>query len=393
MIRVAIDIRRSDEFGLGTYLRNIIGSAGRLDHSNTYFLLGRPENRDEIGPLPDNFQYVPYMLSEPSPRNIVELFVQLRRLKADVFHVPHYHWIPQHLPVPHVVTVHDLVEFVYPQAGRSRWVSVSMFSLVKRSLRRAARVVAVSYATRRDIMRIFDVPGDRIEVVYNAIDRRFLQGHAAEDERRFIAERYALQHPFILYAGRVRPHKNVERIIDAFAALKADLDPAGDYGNLKLIIIGDELSKHPRLRRTVVQHRLESEVRFLGFVPIETLRVLYDCAKVFVFPSLYEGFGLPPLEAMAHGTPVITSNTSSLPEVVREAAVLVNPENVFEIVRALRQCLYDAELRSRLTERGYRQVRQYSWERSALRMIEIYNEVAAGRRAGPGLKPAGAVRG
>src|SRR5213076_2539840 len=124
---------------------------------------------------------------------------------------------------------------------------------------------------------------------------------------------------------------------------------------LKLIIIGDELSKHPDLRRTVIRSGVQNDVRFLGFIPIEALRIFYDEAKIFVFPSLYEGFGLPPLEAMAHGTPVVTSNVSSLPEVVGNAAVLVNPENVFEIMRALHRVLTDQALRTRMKDRGYEQ--------------------------------------
>ena len=131
------------------------------------------------------------------------------------------------------------------------------------------------------------------------------------------------------------------RIIEAFSALKAELEKEEMFPGLKLIVIGDELSQHPDLRRTVVRSRMQTDVRFLGFVPIEVLRIFYDAAKIFVFPSLYEGFGLPPLEAMAHGTPVVTSNTSSLPEVVGNAAVLVNPENVFEIMRALHRVLLD----------------------------------------------------
>src|SRR5207244_7718009 len=117
-------------------------------------------------------------------------------------------------------------------------------------------------------------------------------------------------------------------------------------------ILGDELSKHPDLRRTVIKSGVQNDVRFLGFVPIEVLQIFYDTAKVFVFPSLYEGFGLPPLEAMAHGTPVVTSNASSLPEVVGNAAVLVNPENVFEIMRALHRVLLDQPLRDKLKRQG-----------------------------------------
>ena len=149
---------------------------------------------------------------------------------------------------------------------------------------------------------------------------------------------------------------------------------------MKLIIIGDELSKHPDLRRTVIRGGVQNDVRFLGFVPIEVLRIFYDAAKIFVFPSLYEGFGLPPLEAMAHGTPVLTSNTSSLPEVVGNSAVMVNPENVFEIMRALHRVLLDQRSCGKSSkQRGYEQVKKFSWETSARQIIKVYEEVAAER--------------
>ena len=221
-------------------------------------------------------------------------------------------------------------------------------------------------------------------MVYNAIDERFLRGHASDADRQLLAERYLVNHPFLLYAGRISPHKNVVRIIEAFSALKAELEKEELFPGLKLIIIGDELSKHPDLRRTVVRSRMQNDVRFMGFVPIEVLRIFYDAAKIFVFPSLYEGFGLPPLEAMAHGTPVVTSNTSSLPEVVGNAAVLVNPENVFEIMRALHRVLLDQALRDKLKERGYEQAKRFSWDASARQILRVYHEVADKR---PGRTP------
>src|SRR6185437_5521226 len=217
-----------------------------------------------------------------------------------------------------------------------------------------------------EIQKLFGIEPRRIEVIYNAIDARFLTCHATDADRQMLGERYQITYPFILYAGRISPHKNLVRIIEAFAALKAELAKQDQFPDLKLIIIGDELSKHPDLRRTVVRAGMQNDVRFLGFVPIDVLRVFYDVAKVFVFPSLYEGFGLPPLEAMAHGTPVLTSNTSSIPEVVGNAAVLVNPENVFEMRRALQRVLLDQNLRAKLKERGYEQVQKFSWEASAL---------------------------
>ena len=185
-----------------------------------------------------------------------------------------------------------------------------------------------------------------------------------------------MNYPFLLYAGRISPHKNVVRIIEAFSLLKRELEKDDQLPDLKLIIIGDEVSRHPDLRRAVIKGRVQQDVRFLGFVPIDILRIFYDAAKVFIFPSLYEGFGLPPLEAMSHGTPVITSNTSSLPEVVGNAAVLVNPENVFEIQRALQRVLLDQPLREKLKARGEEQARKFSWESSVGRMLQIFQEVA-----------------
>jgi glycosyltransferase involved in cell wall biosynthesis len=192
-----------------------------------------------------------------------------------------------------------------------------------------------------------------------------------------IVQRYQVTYPFLLYAGNIKPHKNVNRIIEAFSALKAALEKEGQYRDLKLVIIGDELSKHPDLRRTVIKGAVQNDVRFLGFVPIDVLRVFYDLAKVFVFPSLYEGFGLPPLEAMAHGTPVVTSNVTSLPEVVGNAAVLVNPENAFEITRAVHRVLIDQDLREQLKQRGYCQAEAFSWQEAARRTLEAYETAGA----------------
>jgi len=266
-----------------------------------------------------------------------------------------------------------------PREQSGFWRSLH-FQFTKRVLNGAARIFAVSTFTKNEIEKLFDIPSDRIEVVYNAIDERFLSGHASEADRQLIAQRYQVTYPFLLYAGRVSPHKNVVRMIEAFSALKTELEKDQVYPDLKLIIIGDDHSGNPDLRRTVIRAGVQNDVRFLGFVPIEVLRIFYDSAKIFVFPSLYEGFGLPPLEAMAHGTPVVTSNVSSLPEVVGNAAVLVNPENVFEIMRALHRVLVDKPLRDRMKERSYQQASKFSWEKSVRRIMSVYEEVTHAQR-------------
>jgi glycosyltransferase involved in cell wall biosynthesis len=279
-----------------------------------------------------------------------------------------------------VMTVHDVLEHMYRAHDRSSLRRSLHFHLTRRVLKGAAKILAVSKYTKSDIEKLFGIPGSRIEVVYNAIDERFLRGHASDAERQVLAERYLVTYPFLLYAGRISPHKNLVRIIEAFSALKAELEKDGRFPDLKLIIIGDELSKHPDLRRTVIRSGVQNDVRFMGFVPIEMLRVFYDAAKIFVFPSLYEGFGLPPLEAMAHGTPVVTSNTSSLPEVVGNAAVLVNPENVFEIMRALLRVLLDQTVRDKYKQRGDEQVKKFSWDASARQTLAVYEAVAGKRQ-------------
>jgi len=379
-VKIAIDIRRMTEFGVGTYIRNVVRTLCRIDHENQYFLIGPPAKVQEIGALPPNFHNVPAVAPERSLQGYREFRAALKRLKCDLVHVPNLFSVPRMLPCPYVMTVHDMLEHMSRARQQTGfWGSLHM-QMTKQVLRGAARVLAVSNFTRTEIEKLFEIPSTRIDVVYNAIDERFLRGHATPADREMIAQRYQVNYPFLLYAGRVSPHKNVVRMIEAFSALKTELEKDQKYPDLKLIIIGDDLSGNPDLRRTVVRSGVQNDVRFLGFIPIEVLRIFYDSAKIFVFPSLYEGFGLPPLEAMAHGTPVVTSNASSLPEVVGNAAVLVNPENVFEIMRALHRVLLDESLRQRMKERGYKQVTRFSWENSVRRVLDVYRQVASGQK-------------
>ncbi|HYM76804.1 MAG TPA: glycosyltransferase family 1 protein [Candidatus Dormibacteraeota bacterium] len=375
-MKIAIDIRRMTEFGVGTYIRNIVRTLCRLDQENQYFLIGLPTKVQEIGSLPANFQTVPALAPERSIQGYREFRSALQRHNCDLVHVPNLFSVPRFLPCPYVMTVHDLLEHMSRARQQTGFWGAWHLQMTKRVLRGAARIFAVSNFTRAEIEKLFDIPSDRIEVVYNAIDERFLHGHASAADRELIVQRYQVTYPFLLYAGRISPHKNVVRMIEAFSALKTELERDQAYPDLKLIIIGDDLSGNPDLRRTVVRSGVQNDVRFLGFIPIEVLRIFYDSAKIFVFPSLYEGFGLPPLEAMAHGTPVVTSNVSSLPEVVGNAAVLVNPENVFEIMRALHRVLTDQALRDRMKERGYRQATKFSWEISVRRLLDVYQKVA-----------------
>ena len=220
------------------------------------------------------------------------------------------------------------------------------------------------------------MPPEKIIVTPNAIDERF--GLAPSEELlRQTRERYQLTNSYILYVGNIKPHKNLERLIEAFHIVRSQ-----GRSELELLIIGDEISKLQSLRRAVHTHGLHRYVRFHGHVPHQTLAVLYRLASVFVFPSLFEGFGLPPLEAMASGTPVVTSNVSSLPEVVGDAAVLVDPHSAGAIAEGILTVLHSSHLRADLREKGYARVREYSWMRSVGRVREVYGEVADAKSRG-----------
>lgn len=379
-MRVAIDVRRATNYGVGTYIRNIVHNLARTNHGTGYVLFGSARDREPFGDLPGNFEWVEHSAAPESFRDQIQVPLLLRNY-VDVLHEP-WLYAPLVAPCPVVITVHDLTEIIdshgAPPPEGVRPPRSLRRHFARRALDRAARIFAVSQASQRELTRVFGIPEKKIEVVYNALDERFLSEPLPADTDR-ILERHAVNYPFLLYAGNIRPQKNLSRLIEAFAVVKSELYEHPELSRLKLIVIGDELAKHPDLRRAVVRTRMREEVRFLGFVPHGVLRVFYARARAFLFPSLYEGFGLPPLEAMAHGTPVLTSNVSSLPEVFGPAALLVNPENVFDIARGIRSVLTDESLRGELIERGHERVKRYSWARAAEQIHKAYEAVAAGK--------------
>jgi glycosyltransferase involved in cell wall biosynthesis len=376
-MRIAIDMRRMYEFGLATYIRNVVRTLGRVDSVNEYLLLGAAARFEQLGSLPENFHFLPLQNPEGTFATYLEMQRVVNTHGVDLVHVPHTFWRPLLTRAPYVITVHDLLDYMYRARTNNGMRRAFHSYMTQRVMDKAARIFAVSNFTKRDVARYFNVDPRKIEVVYNALDESFQRGHSTLAEQEMVRGRYQVNSPFLLYAGRISPHKNVARAIEAFSALKTELAKEGAYPDLKFIIIGDEVSKNPDIRRAVIRSGMQHDVRFLGYVSIDVLRIFFDMAKVFVFPSLYEGFGLPPLEAMAHGTPVVASNTSALPEVVGSAGLLVNPENVFEISRALHRMLTDQPLRERMKAAGIEQARRFSWETSVRRMVAVYEEVLA----------------
>ena len=370
-MRIAIDARKLRDYGIGTYIRNLLRHLSRLDTTTEYVMLCREEDSTMAPELGPNFRAVTETAPSYSLREQISLPLDLRREHADLFHAPHY-VLPPLTPCRSVVTIHDCIHLRFPQYLPNRIGYAYARSSLWAATHRANRVLTVSEASKRDILRYFRIPESRIDVIYNGIDERFKQPPAAEEVER-VRERYQLNDPFVLYAGNIKPHKNLERLIEAF-----DMFRRRGFEGVKLLIIGDEISKYATLRRAVHRHKIHKHVRFFGFVPDETLAVLYRLATVFVFPSLYEGFGLPPLEAMASGTPVVTSNVSSLPEVVGDAAVLIDPYEPEAIAEAIYRVFTDEGLRQELKARGIARARHFSWDNAIRRVHEIYEEVLAG---------------
>jgi glycosyltransferase involved in cell wall biosynthesis len=397
-MRIAIDARKIHDFGIGTYIRNVLTELAHLDRSTEYIVLTRsmeggtsafghaPAAGRSLGggrsvpPTPGaretdlaenlgaNFRLVPASAAPYSIGEQWRLPLTLAREHVDLLHEPHY-VLPILTRCRSVVTIHDCIHLRFPEYLPSKLAHVYAQASMRVATRKAARLLTVSQASKRDILHFFDVPDDRIVVVPNGIDERFLRPPDAEQVDR-VRQRFQLDGPFALYVGNIKPHKNVDRLIEAFSRARG----RGLTG-LRLIIIGDELSKYPGLRHAVHRHRLDKDVRFLGFQPIETLSVFYRLAQVFVFPSLYEGFGLPPLEAMACGTPVVTSKVSSMPEVAGGAALLVDPADADSIAEGMVRAATDQALRTDLVTRGLARAREFSWAESVRRIHAVYMEV------------------
>ena len=369
-MRVAIDTRKLHDFGIGTYVSNLVRGLARLDHDHEYTLICQKKDAEFLGALGPNFHPWTDGSGNYSVQEQLTVPLDVWRTRPDLFHAPHY-VLPPLTPGKTVVTIHDCIHLRFPQYLPNKLAHMYARVFLSTAARKASRVITVSEASKRDIIGFLHTPADKVEVVYNGLDER-VTSPSAEYEAR-VRDRFQLDAPFVLYAGNIKPHKNVDRLIEAFALLRQK-----GMTQVKLLLIGDDISKYSSLRRLVHRHQLHQQVRFLGFVSIETLAALYRLAQVFVFPSLYEGFGLPPLEAMANGTPVITSNVSSLPEVVGDAALMIDPNDAPGLADAMHRVLSDDALRADLVRRGLARVTAFSWERSVARTHDIYMDVVRG---------------
>jgi len=294
----------------------------------------------------------------------------LRAGRIDVFHGTN-HMIPPLCPIPTVMTVHDLSALTMPQhhTWRNRLLSVPQMLL---SLHRATRLIAVSQATAADLARVPGIDAERIRVIPEAAAPGLTP--ALPEQVRELIARLRLPTTFFLFLGALEPRKNVVTLVRALGQLHS----AGD-NRAQLVIAGAAGWRNDNVRAEVHRLGLASVVHFVGYIAPGDLPALYGAAMAFVYPSLFEGFGLPPLEAMACGTPVITSNTTSLPEVVGDAAVQVDPLDVEALAGALARVTGDAGLRAELRARGLERAGQFTWEKTARQTLRVYHEAAEAR--------------
>jgi len=370
---IVIDVRRLGDFGIGTYIRNLVQALARHDKESRYTLVTFNKGPEELAELGPNFHTAEYPRPDTDVIQNAAFPFFLRRLHPDLVHIP-LNSVPYWLQRPYVVTIHDMSSLLYPARGDVRGAMHQ--ERYRRGAARAERIIAVSHSTRRDIESFMRIPTSRIRTIYSAPDPSFAQEpDTSQDEQ--ILQRYSIQPPFILYAGTIRPQKNVPRLVEAFAVIRSELENHPLFSQLKLVIIGDELSRYPAVRRAVVATRVEPFVRFLGFVPLDTLKVFYRAATIFAFPSLHEGFGLAPLEAMACGTPVVASDVPALVEAVGDAAELVTPDNLFDVARGLRSLLLDENRRLELSRNGRARAQRFDWDDTARSVLEVYREITS----------------
>jgi glycosyltransferase involved in cell wall biosynthesis len=352
--------------------------------------LARAEPGNEVLPLAPHarLQAVPTCHLPPSAFNLQPLtciaqnlakvwFEQVsfpracRRRSVDVAHVP-YFAPPRCPPVPTVVTIHDLIPMLL-DAYRGSALVRAYTRLVATGARRARAIIADSECSKRDIVRLLGIPPQRVHVIYLAAEERL---QPVEDEVRLgnVRRRYGLPERYVLYLGGLDQRKNVLTLIRAFARTREVLDDPH-----RLVIAGRlperESPLFPDPRRVVAELGLGEAVRFVGWVAEEDKPALYSGAACFVYPSLYEGFGLPPLEAMACGAPVIASNASSLPEVVGDAGLLVAPQDVDALAEAMIAVLSDEELRASLRQKGAARAKRFSWEKTARETLGVYERL------------------
>lgn len=381
-MRIALDYTAGirQEAGIGNYVRSLFDAMLALDTENSYTLLtsGRPTRehpfpdapnvRGRMLGIPDRYLNVFwYRWRAPLPAN---LFTG----KIDIYHGPDFVLPPLSSHIRKVVTIHDLAFLEHPEYAVPS-LAAYLKKVVPEAVATADVVAAVSHDSARTLVEHFQTPREKITIIPNGLRPHFKR---ITDPVLLGAttHKFALKHPLILGVGTLEPRKNHLGLIKAFHQAQNNRDKKNRPAMLALA--GGQGWLYEETRQLVADLKLEKKVRFLGRVSDLELAILYNLADVFAFPSFFEGFGVPPLEAMACGAPVITSNTSSLPEVVGEAALTVDPHNIDELAQAITRLLGDEKLREELRQKGFERAQIYTWPKAAQKMLDVYQSLYNG---------------
>jgi glycosyltransferase involved in cell wall biosynthesis len=375
-MRVGVDARLMyhQPAGISRYTWHLLQALAELDKDDEFIVF---QHRNHRTPLIQQPNFRRATLFAPAHHRLEQyaLAVELYRYPLDLLHSTDF-IPPLYSPCKTVITVHDLAFVHYPHFLTTE--SAAYYGLIDRAVMRADHIIVPSEHTKTDLIAQMGVAADKVSVIYEAANPSF--GPLPRDEARAaVAAKYKLPPHFILFVGTIEPRKNVNGLLQAFAYLRNKYD-VPDVG---LVIAGSKGWLYDETLEMVKSLGLEQSTYFLGRVPDEDLQKLYVAARCHIHPAHYEGFGLPPLEAMACGTPTIVSNVSSLPEVVGDAAILVNPGDTEEIAVALHRLLTDDALHAELREKGLQRAKIFSWDKAATRTLDIYRQVAAARRVRP----------
>lgn len=360
--------------GSGRYIRGLLGYLATLNQDDSYYLYSDGEPVTTLGSLPRFYSRVlrgPWGSNRPLRKLWLEQVAFPRAAATEGLDLVHYPYFagPVFPTTKVVITIHDLIPLILPEYRHSP-ISRLYTALVSRAARKASAIIADSQNTKNDIVRLLRLPGERVRVVGLGVDS-FLGPMAHYEAMEALRQRYPLPDNFVLYMGGFDPRKNLGTLLCAMSILKR----RGQ--RVAVVLAGAEKEAISTLGSLAETLGLTDQVIFLGMVPEEDKPALYSAASVFVYPSRYEGFGLPPLEAMACGTPVIASNAASLPEVVGDAGLLVGPLDSEALAEAIGTVLEDQELRARLGELGIERAKGFRWEETARRTLEVYHTCSA----------------
>lgn len=370
-MRIGIDARfySSKATGIGRYVFELVRHLLKLDMQNTYVIfLNSPEFEKFHAPQKN----VEKILADAPHYSLAEQWHFWRVLssaKLDLMHFTHFN-APILYRGPGVVTIHDLTLSLYPGKKMNGWLHRLAYNVTLRSVvGHAKRIIAVSQNTKKDLVRLLKTPQQKIQVIGEGVAQEFRVIPDQKLVSNFLNQR-GIASPYLLYTGVWRSHKNLVRLVQAFALLRTQYQFHGS-----LVIGGKEDPYYPEIKQAVRDHHLQKFVTFTGFVSEEELVLLYNGATAYVFPSLYEGFGLPALEAFACGTPVCASQTSSLPEVCgEENAVFFDPLSPEDMAKKIAGLLDDPKQQEELIKRGLDRAKDFSWEEMARETLEVYNK-------------------